>query len=162
MKTTFSLTLLALVAVSTQAFTPARPQRATFVSTTSQHMFGGSGSAPNFDDPEEKEKYEKAAKAFGMSVDDYILAEKARMKITDDMANGRVSGGSDDIGVETDLFAQHQFIDIKLTEDGKAKGAETVATELAAAFKSCTEEATKGRAKIQQGVMEYVKTQSGQ
>lgn len=88
-----SLIIAAVLSLaSVQAFAPAfRP--ASIV--TQQNMFSGSGTGATDDDAEAQEQMEKAAKSMGMSVEEYQLGIKARVKLNNDLDSMRVTGGSE-------------------------------------------------------------------
>lgn len=126
---------------------------ASSVTPTQKYMFSGSGTGATEDDPEAQEQMEKAAKAMGMSVEEYQLGVKARIKLNNDLDALRVTGGNEGIKVERCGNNPPKFLEITITEDGKAKGKETVQKEIVAAMKTAGEEAKKGRAEAQKNMV---------
>jgi hypothetical protein len=156
MKTCFVVAAL-LSCASVQAFAPA--YRSTFPAITTQRtMFSGSGTGAPEDDLEAQEQMEKAAKSMGMSVEEYQLGVKARVKLNNDLDKMRVTGGSDDIKVERCGNNPPKFLEITVTEDGKSKGKETVQKEIVAAMKKASEDAKKGRTEAQKNMVRLYHT----
>lgn len=151
MKTSFVIvTLLSLASV--HAFAPAfRPVSMSVM--TQRNMFSGSGTGTTDDDPAAQEQMEKAAKSMGMSVEEYQLGVKARVKLNNDLDKMRVKGGTEGITVERCGNNPPKFLEITITEDGKAKGKETVQTEIVTAMKKASEDAKKGRAEAQKNMV---------
>ena len=150
-----SLVIIALLSLaSVQAFAPV--VRPVSMATTQRNMFSGSGTGATDDDPEAQEQMEKAAKAMGMSVEEYKLGVKARMKLNNDLDTMRLTGGSEGVTVERCGNNPPKFLEITVTEDGKAKGKETVQQEIVAAMKKAGEDAKKGRAEAQKNMMAFI------
>ena len=151
MKTCFLVAAL-LSCASVQAFAPT--YRSTFPAIATQRtMFSGSGTGTTDDDPEAQEQMEKAAKSMGMSVEEYKLGVKARVKLNNDLDSMRVTGGSEDIKVERCGNNPPKFLEVTITEDGKAKGKDTVQKEIVAAMKKAGEDAKKGRTEAQKNMV---------
>ena len=107
--------------------------------------------------PEEEAKMEQAAKALGMSVDEYKLGMNARAQLFADMDSMKVNGGnSDSVWVERDVHTVPKNMVVKITEAGKAKGKESVSKELVAALKASSEAAKTGRMALQKKMMQYI------
>lgn len=121
-------------------------------------MFSGAGEGiPGDDDPEENKKMEDAARSMGMSVDEYKLGLRARMRLTKELDTARVKGGkADTILVERDANNPPKVLEITITEAGKALGPETVSKELCASLKSASDEARKVRGDAQKGMMQFI------
>jgi len=163
----------AFASTTCSAFSPSSAfvqQRHVAVATTStqqyQHqsslrplsMFGGAGEGvPKDDDEEEVKKMEQAAKAMGMSVDEYKLGMIARTRLSKALDDARVTGGNaDTVLVERDGNNPPKYLEIKITDAGKALGKEAVSKELCAALKSSADESRKSRAAAQKDMMAYI------
>ena len=148
-----------LLASSASAFTTVAPvaSRAT-ASLTQQHMFGGGGGGvPTEDDPEAQEKMEAAAKSMGMSVEEYQLGIKARMKLNEELSKLKITAGnSDTVAVSRDGHNPPQLLEITITDKGKGLGKDGVSKELVAALKKASDDSRKGRADAQKGMMSYI------
>jgi DNA-binding protein YbaB len=118
-------------------------------------MFSGSGTGPVDDDQEAQEQMEKAAKAMGMSVEEYQLGVKARVKLNNDLDSLRVTGGSEGIKVERCGNNPPKFLEITITEEGKARGKETLQKEIVAGMKQAGEDAKKGRTEAQKNMVRF-------
>lgn len=155
MKLSSVLTCSAALISSATAFTVVQPSIRT---ATQQYMFGGGGAAaPTEDDPEALAKMEAAAKQMGMSVEEYKLGISARMKLNENLSNMRVQGGDEaTVFVERDGQNPPMFLEITITEAGKALGPETVSKELCAALKTSSELSRAGRAEAQKNMMQYI------
>lgn len=135
------------------AFRPVATQR-----LTSLGMFSGAGEGvPGEDDPAAQKQMEEAAAAMGMSVGEYKLGLKARMRLSKELDDARVEGGKKDtVGVERDANNPPKYLEITLTDAGKELGKDTVSKELVSALKSSADEARKLRGEAQKGMMEYI------
>jgi hypothetical protein len=143
-----------LLLSSASAFVPVFTRHTV---STERFMFGGSGGgAPLEDNPEMQKAMEQGAAALGMSVDEYSLGMKARMKFEADISSLRLSSGNSDIGVQVDGNAPPAHLVVTITDAGKAKGADVVSKELVSAFKSVNEKAKKGRTECQQSMMKFI------
>ena len=147
-----SLVVAALLSLSSvQAFAPAF-QPATLVSQ--RNMFSGSGEgAPKEDDSESYQQMEQAAKAMGMSVQEYQLGVKARLKLNTDLDTLRVTAEADGVTVERDGNNPAKHLSIVITEDGKAKGKESVQKGIVASMRKASEAAKKGRGEAQKNMV---------
>jgi hypothetical protein len=161
---TCSIAIALLLAPVASAFAPASVQRTVVAPTTELSMFGGGGDGALLedDDPEKMKAMEAAAKSMGMSVDEYQLGIKARMKFEKEIGEMRFKAGNDDIGVEVDGKSPAGFMEIKLSSDGKAKGKDAISNELTAAFKKVSTDGKNGRAEAQKGMMQYIQKQMKQ
>jgi len=150
-----SLLLLVSLAASASAFTTAPPARNTL---TRQHMFGGAGAGmPSEDNPEELKAMETAAKQMGMSLEEYKLGMSARLRMTERLNAVRVTGGSPDkVAVERCGNNPPQFLEITITEQGKAMGKEAVSAELCKALKTASEASRSSRTDAQKSMMAYI------
>jgi DNA-binding protein YbaB len=122
-------------------------------------MFSGSGTGPAEDDAESRDQMEKAAKAMGMSVEEYQLGMNARMRLENDLSSQRLTGGSGGISVERDAKNPPAFMEITITAEGKAKGKEAVQKHLVEAMKKASEAAKKGRSEAQKNMMAFISEQ---
>lgn len=160
MRASISAIVLAACYASSEAFAPATTRglsQPAFV--TQRNMFSGAGdAAPKEDDPEAMENLEKMASAMGMSVEEYQLGVRARMRMEEDIANIRVSAGDADKGVtvERDGNQPPQHLVVTVTDDGKALGKEALEKELVAALKSAGDEAAKERNQAQAKMMQFI------
>jgi len=151
-----SLLLLVVFAVSASAFTTAPPARSTPL--TRQHMFGGAGAGmPSEDNPEELKAMETAAKQMGMSLEEYKLGMSARLRMTEQLNAVRVTGGSPDkVAVERCGNNPPQFLEITITEQGKAMGKDAVGAELCKALKTASDASRTARTDAQKSMMGYI------
>ena len=159
MKTSLSSVLVAAFCVSVSGFVPA--SRSTSLSSflTHRHMFSGAGAAaPKEDDSEGLEQVEKMAKAMGMSVEEYQLGVRARMKMEESINDIRVTGGdkAKGVSVERDGNTPSKHFIITITDEGKALGKANLERELVAALKSANDQAAKGRSSSQQEMMQFI------
>jgi hypothetical protein len=147
-----------LLTASVSAFTPIAAQPRPGVKATSRTMFSGAGEGiPGEDNPEELKKMEEAARAMGMSLDEYKLGIRARIKLQKELDTARVSGGNKStIAVERDANNPPKVLDITITEAGKALGPDKVSKELCAALKAASEDARKARTESQKGMMQFI------
>mmetsp|Transcript_3539 Transcript_3539/g.10321 ORF Transcript_3539/g.10321 Transcript_3539/m.10321 type:complete len:161 (+) Transcript_3539:88-570(+) len=125
---------------------------------TSLGMFSGAGAAaPKEDNPEEAKQVEAAAKAMGMSVEEYTLAMNARARLAETLDQTMVSAGNaDTVLVERDLNNPSKKFEVKITDEGKALGKEELSKKIVAALKKTADEARTGRGKAQKDMMEYI------
>uniref|UniRef100_A0A7S1ZM99 Uncharacterized protein n=1 Tax=Trieres chinensis TaxID=1514140 RepID=A0A7S1ZM99_TRICV len=159
MKVSLSAILLAVCCASATAFVPAAPSRGQSTFLTQRYMFSGAGAAaPKEDDPEAMAQLEKMASAMGMSVEEYQLGLRARVKMEESIDSLRVTGGDAEKGVtvERDGNTPSKHFVITITEDGKALGKEALEKELVAALKSTSDQAAKGRTAAQQNMMQFI------
>jgi DNA-binding protein YbaB len=156
MKASFVCALLSLASV--QAFAPA-PLRPSTVIVTQRNMFSGSGTGAAEDDTEAMVQVEQAAKAMGMTVEEYQLGMNARMRLENDLSSQRLTGGSGGITVERDAKNPPTFMEITITEEGKAKGKEAVQKHVVEAMKKANEAAKKGRTEAQKSMMAFITEQ---
>jgi hypothetical protein len=121
-------------------------------------MFGGAGAgASDSDDPEEQAKIAQVAKSMGMSVEEYQLGLKARMKLVENLDAARVTGGNaDKILVERDGNNPPKYLDIKITEAGKALGKEALSKEICDALKKASDVSRTTRSDAQKNMMAYI------
>lgn len=149
-----------LVASSTLAFTiPTVCHRmSTTTSSTQRNMFGGGGAGvPSEDNPEELAKMEQAAKAMGMSLDEYKLGMNARVRLTNELDAARVTAGKTNIvTVERDGNNPPKYFNIVITEDGKKLGTSALSTELVSALKMASESSRTKRTDAQKNMMSYI------
>jgi len=125
-------------------------------------MFGGAGAgSPAEDDEAAEEAITNAAAAMGMSVAEYKLALQARQQLANSMDSKIVTGGkSDTVLVERDVNNPPKKFEIKITEEGKARGREAVSKDLVAALKTASEAARVGRKEAQQDMLKWVQSQA--
>ena len=157
MKLSNILTCSALLLTTASAFTTVQPS-CTRASLTQQYMFGGAGSgAPTEDDPEALKQMEAAAKSMGMSLEEYQLGIKARMKLNEDLSSMRVEAGNKDtVAVVRDGHNPPQMLEVTITEKGKEAGQQAVSNELVAALKKAADDSRKGRTDAQKNMMAYI------
>lgn len=136
--------------------TSTRPN--TLYATTQLHMFGGAGAGvPSEDRPEEMKQMEEAAKQMGMSVEEYKLGMSARVRLVEALNKARVVGGDKDtVSVERDGNNPPTFIQISITEAGKALGKEKLSTELVRALKTASDKSRETRTEEQKRMMSYI------
>lgn len=160
MKLSNVLTCAALLLTSASAFTvpSAIMSSNTRSSLTRQYMFGGGGGGiPTEDDPEAQAQMEAAAKSMGMSVEEYQLGIKARMKLNEELSSMRIeTGNTDTVSIRRDGNNPPQLLEISVTDKGKELGKEGVSKELVAALKQGAEQSRKGRAEAQKGMMVFI------
>ncbi|CAJ1950776.1 unnamed protein product [Cylindrotheca closterium] len=130
-------------------------------SLTQMNMFGGAGEGrPKEDNPEEAAQIEQAAKAMGMSVDEYMIAMNARKQLAETMDKTMISAGSaDKVEVKRDVNNPPKTLEIIITEAGKGLGPEALSKELCTSLKSASDEARKGRAEAQKTMMNFITQQ---
>mmetsp|Transcript_39016 Transcript_39016/g.72089 ORF Transcript_39016/g.72089 Transcript_39016/m.72089 type:complete len:176 (-) Transcript_39016:350-877(-) len=126
---------------------------------TRRDMFSGAGdAAPKEDDSEGMENLEKMAAAMGMSVEEYQLGMRARMKMEEEIAGIRVTAGDEAKGVtvERDGNQPPQHLVVTVTDDGKALGKEALEKELVTALKAAGDSAAKKRNEAQANMMQFI------
>jgi hypothetical protein len=127
---------------------------------TAHYMFSGAGAGmPSEDNPEQEKMIEKAAAQMGMSVAEYKLGVSARMRLTEQLDSARVSQGSDAVKVERDVNNPPKYIEVTITDDGKALGKDKLSQELVSAFKKAANESKTVRQKYQKDMMEFISSQ---
>lgn len=121
-------------------------------------MFSGAGEgAPLEDDPEMEAKIETAAQSMGMSAAEYKLAMNARTRFETALSEARVTGGdTSKVSVTRDGHNPPRFLEVSITDAGKALGKETVSKELCAALKTCAEGSRKKRQEAQKEMMQWI------
>ena len=151
-----NLLLVASLFGAASAFAPTPVVRST--TRTQQFMFGGAGGGvPTEDNPEEMKAMEAAARQMGMTLEEYKLGISARMRMTTALDKARVTGGSPDkILVERCGNNPPKFLDITITEAGKALGKEGVSAELVKALKTASDASRLSRTEAQKGMMGYI------
>lgn len=142
---------------ATVAFSMVGPSTANR-GLTPQFMFTGAGEGmPAEDNPEDMQKMEEAAKSMGMSLQEYKLGINARIRLTNQMSEARISGGDPGkVSVERDAHNPPQFLEITITDQGKALGKEAVSKELVSALKSASEASKTNRAQAQKDMMTFI------
>jgi hypothetical protein len=155
-----SLLILGALAGSAVAFTvpstaSARPSSAGL---TRQNMFGGAGAGmPSEDNPEELKQMQNAAKQMGMSLEEYKLGINARMRLVERLNVARVKGGNAaTVQVERDGNNPPQYLEITVTDAGKALGKEALSAELVKALKSASDSSRNTRTEAQKSMMTYI------
>ena len=128
------------------------------ISLTQLNMFGGAGAGiPSEDRPEEMKQMEEAAKQMGMSVEEYKLGMSARVRLVEALNKARVFGGNKDtVSVERDGNNPPTFIQISITETGKALGKEKLSQELVRALKTASDNSRESRTEEQKRMMSYI------
>lgn len=121
-------------------------------------MFSGAGEGmPNEDDPEELAKMEQAAKQLGMPLDEYKLGMSARNRMTKEIDETRVVGGDKaTVAVERDGNNPPKYLEVYITEEGKALGKDVVQTKLVEALQESDEASKQARQAAQKNMMTFV------
>lgn len=121
-------------------------------------MFGGAGAgAPTEDNPEQLKQMENAAKALGMSLEEYKLGIQARMKLNEDLDNTRVRGGkADAVQVERDCHNPPKHFVVTISESAKSAGKDVVGKDIISAMKEAAEGARNGRVEAQKKMMAFI------
>ena len=155
MKVTSVVAFLFMSTTSISAFS-VQPCRQT--TTTQLNMFSGAGAGiPSEDNPEELAKMEQAAKAMGMSLDEYKLGISARVRLVQELDNARVKAGKTNVvTIERDGNNPAKFLEITITEDGKKLGPSGLSDELVKALKAANELSRQKRTDAQKGMMAYI------
>ena len=161
MKIQTFLTASALLISSAAAFAPvARPVAAT-TSATQLHMFGGAGAGSAMeDDPEAQKQIEAAAKSMNMSVDEYKLGMRARVKLNEELSNARVTVGGDKVSVNRDANNPPQFLEITISDAIKAQGQDALSKELCAALKKASDASRSKRLEAQKSMMLFIQEEA--
>ena len=154
------LSTFALVLSQSSAFNVVAPTR-QLSSLTHLGMFSGAGAGkPTEDNPEEQAQIDAAAKAMGMSTDEYMIAMNARKKMVETLDATMVTvGNADTVQIERDVNNPPKTLDIKITEAGKALGKDALSKEIAKNLKKASEDARTGRAEAQKNMMTYISDQ---
>ena len=152
------LFLFAGLASTATAFTVVPGASARKNTLTRQNMFGGAGAGvPSEDNPEELKKMEDAAKQMGMSLEEYKLGINARQRMTEQLNAVRVTAGSPNtVAVERDGNNPPKYLEITITEEGKALGKDAVSAELIKALKSASDSSRTSRMEAQKNMMVYI------
>jgi DNA-binding protein YbaB len=145
-----------LLSSSVTSFAPVQLQQRASLTTT--FMFGGAGAgAPTEDNPEQIKQMENAARALGMSLEEYKLGIRARMKLNEDLCNMRITTGSaSSVQVERDANNPPKHLVVTISESGKAAGKEVLGKDIVSALKEASEKAKQGRIDTQKSMMEYI------
>ena len=152
------------IILSTAALAASSSSVAAFVtpaslapSSTQLSMFGGAGAAaPKEDDPEAQKQLEQTAASMGMSVEEYNLGMRARARLTEELDKARVTAGDERVEVTRDGNNPPKFLEITITEAGKALGPESLSKELCANLKASSDDSRKTRADAQKDMMAFV------
>ena len=163
------LAILVLAGSTTvSAFTSLHIPTTTIMSArlTATHplfMFGGGGSgALSYDDDEEVDeetlaKMEAEAKALNMPLQEYKVGMKARTRLMAELDNARVEkGDASKIALTRDVNNPPKFLDITMTDAGKALGKDVISQELCTQLKVASEEARTKRSDAQKNMMTFV------
>ena len=161
MKIQTFLTASALLASSASAFMPvARPAAATNAQVQLD-MFGGAGAGEAMeDDPEAQKAIEQAAKSMNMSVDEYKLGMKARLKLQEELNGARVSVDGDKVCVNRDANNPPQFLEITISDAIKAQGQDALSKELCAALKKASDASRSKRLEAQKSMMLFIQEEA--
>ena len=65
-------------------------------------------------------KIEQAAASMGMSVEEYNLGMRARIRLTEELDSARISSGDERVSVTRDGNNPPKFLEIEITDAGKA------------------------------------------
>mmetsp|Transcript_45651 Transcript_45651/g.53445 ORF Transcript_45651/g.53445 Transcript_45651/m.53445 type:complete len:175 (-) Transcript_45651:180-704(-) len=148
MRSSIIVIAVALVVESTYAFAPSIAFKSTISKNTmiQREMFGGSGAPPAEEDPEADKETAAAAKAMGLSVEEFNLAGKIREQMIQDVAAIRAQGGSESGGVTVVVDGNQPagYLKINVNDTGKALGKAGLEKAVLAALKEATEEGKKG------------------
>lgn len=126
-------------------------------STSRLDMFsGGALDVEEEEDPEKRAQIEQAAKAMGMSVEEYQLGMNARIRMEDAINDLRVVGGEEGVTVERDGNMPPRHLVVTVTEAGKAMGKERLEAAIVDALKSANEKSKAGRDEAQKDMMNYI------
>ena len=150
-----TLVIASTLAVSVSAFSAAGPARAAVRPLS---MFTGAGEGvPSEDDPEALASMEASAKAMGMTLDEYKLGINARQRLTSSLDSARlVSGDVDTVSIERDGHNPPKYLEVTITEAGKALGKDEVSKKLIAAIKASSDESKVTRAEAQKDMMMFI------
>jgi hypothetical protein len=134
----------------------------TTTTPTQKFMFSGAGEGlPTEENSAELAEMEKAAKAFGITVEEYKLGMMGRTRLAKELDSARITGGSkDSVAVERDGNNPPKFIEVILTEKGKALGKTEVSKQLVNAFNSASESSRKVRVDAQKNMMAFLDAES--
>jgi hypothetical protein len=162
--TIFVASIVCLLSSSVKAFAPISIRRPTRCdeSAASLGMFSGAGEGmtiPGEEDwgPEELKQMEEAARALGMSLDEYKLGIRARVRLQKELDEARLVGGNKDtVAVVRDACNPPKTLEIIITDAGKALGPDKVSAELISAYKAAGEQAKKTRGAAQQNMMQFI------
>eukprot|EP00980_Cylindrotheca_fusiformis_P002856 scaffold672_cov126-Cylindrotheca_fusiformis.AAC.57 len=148
-----------LLLSQSSAFNVVSPSRKQIM--TPMNMFSGAGEGkPKEDNPEEAAQIEQAAKAMGMSVDEYMVAMNARKKLAETFDTTIVTAGNaDTVQIERDVNNPPKNLEIKITEAGKALGKDALSKELCSNLKKASDDARSGRAEAQKTMMQFIQEQ---
>jgi hypothetical protein len=150
----------ALLLSNASAFQVVPANKQQTMSLTKQYMFGGAGAgAATEDNPEEAAKMADAAKAMGMSVEEYTIAMNARTKLANTLDTTMVTAGKPDIKIVRDVNNPPKNLEITITEAGKAQGREAVSKQLVKALKQASEDSRTGRTEAQKAMMDFITNQ---
>jgi hypothetical protein len=157
--------LLASFSASVVAFAPSsvsmfhqRSSTQDAGSLTRRFMFGGAGDGGNFDDdPAMDAQMEMAAKQLGIPLDEYKLGLQARMRLTKQLDEARITAGDESkIAIERDANNPPKYLEIIVTEEGKALGKDVVTKEVLAQLQSTAEYAKTKRGNAQRDMMMWI------
>jgi hypothetical protein len=164
MKFSSALACLTLIASSASAFAPLlHHHQQSFVSAsllpfTRLDMFSGAGAGvPSEDDPAQEAAIEAAAKQLGMPVFEYKLSMRARAKLESLLDAARcVAGETGTVSIERDANNPPKYLEVTITEAGKALGADQVGKKLVAALKEAATASKAKRAQAQGDMMKFI------
>jgi len=158
MKIQTFFTATALLVSSSAAFTATPMARPV---ATQLGMFGGAGAgAAMEDDPEAQAQIEAAAKSMNMSVDEYKLGMRARVKLAEELDNARVEVGNDKVSINRCANNPPKFMEITITDGGKAAGKEALSKELVTALKSASDASRTKRQQAQKSMMLFIQDEA--
>jgi hypothetical protein len=153
---------LASLSTSVVAFAPSSLFPTAGVRTTSptrRSMFGGAGGGGMSldNDPNMDAQMEMAAKQLGIPLDEYKLGMQARMRLTKQLDEARITAGDESkIAIERDANNPPKFIEIVITDEGKALGKDIVTKEVLAQLQSTAEYAKTKRGDAQRDMMMWI------
>ena len=155
MKLSRSIVIASTLVASATAFSVAGTAR---VQQTPLSMFTGAGEGvPSEDDPEAMQQMEQTAKAMGMSVEEYKLGMNARIRLTNKLDETRLTAGdASTVSIVRDGHNPPKYLEVTVTEAGKALGKDEVSKKLVSALKSSSEASKTARAAAQKDMMAYI------
>jgi len=110
-------------------------------------MFGGAGALEEDDEYSEEEEanIQAAARQLGFSPSEYKLVLRMQKNLADAVNTLRVTGGEGDVTVTMDGNSPPKFLEVKITDEGKALGKAALEKTLLTAMKDANEQAKKGQ-----------------
>lgn len=150
--------LLTYLIPTSLAFAPSAMLR-----TQQQHqhvtplpMFGGAGEGM-VEDPANEAQMAAAAKQLGVPLDEYKLGMQARIRLSKQLDEARITAGDETkIAIERDANNPPKYLEIIVTEEGKALGKDVVTKEVLAQLQSTADFAKTKRNDAQKEMMMWI------